>query len=137
MADTVTPRMGLIKPEIGASADSWGNKLNTNFDKLDQKIIQSTDQWSVVLGDGNPASTAGHFIISRFNNSAIKVDDPFWINRQTGDVNILHALNVGVISSPALSMPYQATPPAVPPAGSANLYFDAQGNLYTQRPDGS
>jgi microcystin-dependent protein len=136
MADTVTPKLGLVKPEIGGSADSWGNKLNGNFDKIDLKMIQSTDQWSVVLGDGNPTSTAGHFIITRYNNSAIPVDDPFWINRQTGDVNILKALNVGVINSPAIKLGYQPGAPVAPPAGSAHLFFDAQGNLMVQRPDG-
>lgn len=137
MADTVTPNLGLIKPEIGASADSWGNKLNSNMDKIDAKIIPTTDQWSLKLGDGIPASSTGHFVITRYNNSVLPIDDPFWINRQTGDVNILHGLNVGFISSPALTLSYQGSAPASPPAGSANIYFDAAGNLIAQRPDGS
>lgn len=35
MADTLTPVHALVKPEISGSDDTWGNKLNTNFDKLD------------------------------------------------------------------------------------------------------
>jgi hypothetical protein len=35
MADTPTSVLGLTKPEPGASADSWGTKLNANFDILD------------------------------------------------------------------------------------------------------
>jgi hypothetical protein len=95
MADTVTPNLGLTKPEVGASANSWGNKLNTNFDLLDQKVIRNTAQWTMTLGDGNPASAAGHFIITRYNNSGIPIDNPFVVNRQNGDVTLTAKLNVG------------------------------------------
>jgi hypothetical protein len=57
MADTNTPNLNLTKPEVGASEDTWGTKINANLDTLDTQVFGRLSKASN-LSDVASASTS-------------------------------------------------------------------------------
>lgn len=40
MADTLTTQLQFVQPEVGASQDTWGGKLNTGLESIDDEIVR-------------------------------------------------------------------------------------------------
>ena len=59
MADTFTPNLNLTNPEIGASDDTWGDKINDNNDFIDALFATSGEGTVVTRDANNDALTSG------------------------------------------------------------------------------
>lgn len=75
MPDSFTSNLGLTKPEVGASRDSWGSKTNINWDLLDEHVSIATPIGCVLDFAGSQAPSgwliADGRAISRTTYSAL------------------------------------------------------------------
>jgi len=122
MADTTTSNLLLTKPEVGASTDSWGTKVNADLDLVDAIFTAAGTGTSVGLniGSGKSLKLVGD-VIDTNGNELLKV------TATASAVNELTLANAATGGAPALSATGGDTNIgiALTPKGTGGVVFPA------------